>query len=121
MDDIITYDNVKGKLTNPPSLEPRPNYQNIQELVNFLIKGLKHIQCPQSGIFGWAGVVMDPTVYLLGERNPFQIPVTPASLAFPGHRQMARAEQDVIKAQHNVRLMNYKSLYNNVYSATYDA
>ena len=62
---------------------------------------------------------MDPTVYLIGERPPFQIPVTPRPRAFPGHRQVTYVEQDVIKAQH-VRLKNYKSLYDNVYSATYD-
>jgi hypothetical protein len=64
MDTCITYDSIKLLLANPPSIEPRPNFFNLQTLRT-------HFACPQSSVNGWAGAVMSPEMYALIDNTPF--------------------------------------------------
>jgi hypothetical protein len=45
-----------------------------------MIKVLKQLSCPQSAIYGWAGLIMHPTMYVLIEIVPFQVPNNPGDL-----------------------------------------
>jgi hypothetical protein len=75
------YDVVAGFLKNPPSLEPHPNFTNIQALHKHVIKALSQLFCPQSAIHRWSGLTMDPVKYLLLEGTPFVVPVDPGAVA----------------------------------------
>ena len=65
MDTVIEYDKVAGYLKPPPSLEPRPDFNNIRALKKHIIKALSQMFCPQSAVHGWAGLAMDLATYLL--------------------------------------------------------
>ena len=71
MDAVIKYDKAAGYLKNPPSLEPRLDFNNIRALKQHVIKALPQMFCPQSAIHGWAGLAMDPATYLLFEGIAF--------------------------------------------------
>ena len=73
MDSIISYDSVKVLLVNPPSIEPRPNFFNLQALRTHFARALKRIPCPQSGVDGWAGAIMSPEMYALIDPNAFHL------------------------------------------------
>jgi hypothetical protein len=81
MDTVIDYDEAAGFLKNPPSLEPCPNFTNIQALRKHGIKALSQLFCPQSAIHGWSGLAIDPGMYLLVEGTPFAVPVDPGAVA----------------------------------------
>ena len=73
MDTCITYDSVKLLLANPPSIEPCPNFFNLQVLRTPFARALKQISCPQSSVNGWTGAVMSPEMYALIDANPFHL------------------------------------------------
>jgi hypothetical protein len=78
MDALITFDEAKGFLKNPPSLAPCPDFYKLQDLRQHIIRALKQLVSPQSPIHGWSGLAMDPNVYALLEPTLF------AALANPG-------------------------------------
>jgi hypothetical protein len=91
MDAVIEYDKAAGFLKNPPSLEPRPNFNNIRALQKHIVQAFAQLLCPQSTIHGWSGLAMDPTSYLLSEGAAFTIPLNPGPTAiFPGGNAVAR-------------------------------
>jgi hypothetical protein len=65
MDAVIEYDEAGGYLKKPPSLEPRPDFNNIRTFKKHVTKTLSQMFCPQSAIHGWAGLAMDPATYIL--------------------------------------------------------
>jgi hypothetical protein len=65
MDAVIEYDEAAGYLKKNPSVEPRPDFNNIRALKKHVINALSQMFCPQSAIHGWAGLAMGPATYLL--------------------------------------------------------
>jgi hypothetical protein len=77
MNQLITYDEGAGFLKNPPAMLPRPNFAKIRALRKHITQALKHLDFPQSLIYGWAELAMDPTMYSLIETNKFVQPPEP--------------------------------------------
>ena len=69
MNQLVTYDEVAGFLKNHPTMLPRPDFAKIRALRKHIRQALKQLDCPQSLIYGWAGLAMDPTMYALIEIN----------------------------------------------------
>jgi hypothetical protein len=74
MNQFITFNEAAGFLKNPPSVAPRPNFTKIWALRKHITQALKQLDCPQSLIYGGAGLAMDPTMYALLELSPFIAP-----------------------------------------------
>jgi hypothetical protein len=81
MDQLITIEEVAEFLKNPPSVSPRPDFAKVRALWKHIIKALKQLECPQSQVVGWFGLVMDPALYILLEANAFVTPVSPGPTA----------------------------------------
>ncbi len=64
MDQLITIDEVVEFLKNTPLVSPRPDFAKVQALRKHIIKALKQLDCPQSLVHGWTGLVMDPVLYI---------------------------------------------------------
>jgi hypothetical protein len=64
MDAVIEYDEAAGYLKNPPSLDPRPDFNNILAFKKHVIKALTQMLFPQSAVHGWAELTMDPATKL---------------------------------------------------------
>ena len=45
-----------------------------------MVEALSQLECPQSAVHGWTGLVMDPAMYALLEPIPFAIPVNPGAV-----------------------------------------
>ncbi len=67
MDHLITYKEAVVFLKNPPSLVPHPDFARIRALHKHIVTALKLLVCPQSAIHRWAGLVIDPVMYVLLE------------------------------------------------------
>jgi hypothetical protein len=84
MNQLISYDEAAGVLKNPPTVLPRPNFVIIRALRKLIMQALKQLVCPQSLIYGWAGLAIDSTMYALIEHQQFVTPLDPgASPLFP--------------------------------------
>jgi hypothetical protein len=80
MDQLITIEEVAEFLKNPPSVSPRP-VAKVWALCKHIIKALKQLECPQSQVHGWSGLIMDLALYILLKANAFVIPVSPGPTA----------------------------------------
>ena len=84
MNQLISYNEEAGVLKNPPTMMPRPNFLKIRALRKHIMQALKQLVCPQSLIYGLAGLAMDPTMYALIENQQFITPPNPgASPPYP--------------------------------------
>ncbi len=90
MNQLITFDEAAGYLKNSPLLAPRPNIPKIRALCKHITQALKQLDCPQSMIHGWAGLVMDPTIYTLMKVAAFVMPPAPGNL--PVYQQFATVQ-----------------------------
>jgi hypothetical protein len=81
MDNIISFDEVTGFLKNPPQVAPRPDFSKLCKLRQFVVKALNQLECPQSFIHGWGGLVLAPHMYALLEVTPFAAPPDPGPTA----------------------------------------
>jgi hypothetical protein len=81
MDQLITIEEVAEFLKNPPSVSPRLDVVKVWALRKHIIKALKQLECPQSQVHGWSGLVMDLALYILLEPNAFVIPISPGPTA----------------------------------------
>jgi hypothetical protein len=79
MNQLISYDEAAGVLKNPPTMLPRPNFAKIRALQKHITQALKQLDCPQSLIYGWAGLAMDPTMNSLIETQQFVQPPNPGA------------------------------------------
>jgi hypothetical protein len=79
MNQLISYDEAAGVLKNPPTMLPRPNFAKIRALHKHITQALKQLDCPQSLIYGWAGLAMDPTMNSLIETQQFVQPPNPGA------------------------------------------
>jgi hypothetical protein len=86
MNAIISYDTIVGLIANPPTIDPRPNF-NLCALQNHFVRALKKVPCPQSGVNGWAGAVLAPAMYALINNAAFHwnISTTPVPEFPPQH------------------------------------
>jgi hypothetical protein len=80
MDTIITYNEVAALIGNPPSIAPCPNFMNLCILLCHLECALQHMSCPQSNIYGWAGLITAYPMYALMMTTPFRVPNDPGPL-----------------------------------------
>ena len=144
MDTLISYDEVADALANPPTLTPRPNFNNLRSLRRHMQRALQRLSCPQSNILGWSGFVMARPMYLLLSPMAFILPMDPGPQAvyFPrqqplldangdpdldvnGNQQfpplpvLARATIATIDASFN-RARNYWRSYENIKRACYN-
>jgi hypothetical protein len=53
---------------------PQSNFAKIRALRKHVTQALKQLDCPQSLIYGWAGLAMDPTMYALIKNQQFIMP-----------------------------------------------
>jgi hypothetical protein len=81
MDAFITLEEVTGFLKNPPSLAPRPDFNQLRALRQHIVRALKQLTCSQSAIHGWSGLAIMPAMYLLLEPQPFVEPADPGNTA----------------------------------------
>ena len=80
MNQLITYDEVAGFLKNPPSMIPCLDFAKIRALQIHITQVLKQLDCPQSLIYGWAGLAMDLTMYALLKLSQFTFPPNPGEV-----------------------------------------
>ena len=71
---------------------------SVRALRKHLHEALAKIECPQSRVYGWTGLVMDPTMYAMIENIPFTIPADPGPTTtynggFQTQQQMRSSEQ----------------------------
>jgi hypothetical protein len=128
MDIIIAYDPVWMLLENPPSLNPCPNFFNIRELKSHFARALKKIPCPQSPVFGWAGAVMSPEMYILIDPTPFHLNTAPTT-ATPAYPIKYNPEGVMVSYTYEEKstidtnfsmVKNYFKTRTNIYHACYD-
>jgi hypothetical protein len=79
MDSLITYEEAAEFLKNPPTMLPRPDFAKLQALRKHMMQALKQLVCPQSQIYGWTGLVMDPGSYTLIKPIAFTVPLNPGA------------------------------------------
>ncbi len=68
-----------GVLKNPPTMMPRPDFAKIRALCKHITQALKQLDCPQSLIYGWAGLAVDQTIYALIKNQQFVQPPDPGA------------------------------------------
>jgi hypothetical protein len=84
MNQLISYNEAAGVLKNPPTMMSQPNFTKIRALRKHIMQALKQLVCLQSLIYGWAGLAMNPTMYLLIKSQQFVTPPDPgASPPYP--------------------------------------
>jgi hypothetical protein len=78
MNQLITYDEAASVL-RMPSFPPmaQPNFASVRALRKHINTALAKLECPQSLVYGWMGLAMDPAMYSLIEVNPFVSPPDP--------------------------------------------
>ena len=79
MDSTIEYDTVILLLGNPPSLDPCPNFFNLNELRTHIARALKKLPCPQLAVNKWPVAVMPSPMYMLVHGTPFDFNIAPAT------------------------------------------
>ncbi len=74
MNQLITYDDAAGVLRMPafPKMS-RPDFTSVRALRKHFHRALAKLECPQSLVYGWTGVAMDPVMYSLIELTQFTI------------------------------------------------
>jgi hypothetical protein len=112
MNQLITFIEVVGFLKNPPSVAPRPDFTKMRALRKHITQAFKQPDCPQSLIYGWVGVAIDPTMYALIELSPFI--ASPDQGDFPFYPTFATPQ--VLKTVEHLwdNLQNYYLLYINI-------
>ena len=78
MNQLISYNDAAGVLCVPafPKMA-RPDFPSVRALHKHLHRALVKLDCPQSRVYGWTGLAMDPTMYAMIETIPFAIPNDP--------------------------------------------
>jgi hypothetical protein len=90
MNQLITFDEAVRFHKNPSSLAPRPNFPKIGALRKHIKQALKQLDCPQSIIYGWAGLAMDLTIYALIKVAALVMPLNPSNV--PVYPQFATVQ-----------------------------
>ncbi len=118
MDNLITYDKAAGFLVGAPSVAPQPNFTKLRALRKYMVEALSQLECPQSAVHGWTGLVMDMALYALLEPTSLAIPVNPG--AVPAY--ICTSTTATIKMLTLVfdRNKNYHNSYLNIHKACYN-
>jgi hypothetical protein len=71
---------------------------SVRALRKHLHAALAKLECPQSRVYGWTGLAMDPNMYAMIENVPFTIlidpgPTTTYNVGFQSPQQMRASEQ----------------------------
>ena len=70
----ITYDEVAALIgINIPTLNPHPNFEQIQILCRHFERALQCPPCPQTTLHGWKGMVMAQELYTLLTPTPLHL------------------------------------------------
>jgi hypothetical protein len=131
MDATITYNEVTALVgVNIPSLEPHPNFKQIQNLCRHFKHAFQRLPCPQSLQHGWKGMVMARELYTLLTVTPFYLPINPgnALIYVPpvvmgkpvNNAPLTRTDQATINTCFN-RLKHYFMLMQNIKRACFTA
>jgi hypothetical protein len=112
MNQLITVDEVAGFLKNSTSVIPRPDFAKIRALWKHITQAPKQLDCPQSLIYGWAVLAMDPTMYKLIKLSPFIAPPNPGNVPLYPNFTSPRVLKMVEQLWDNAR--NYYLLYINI-------
>ena len=80
MDQLITIDEVAEFLKKILCF-PTAGLCKSPGPTQIYLKALKPIECPQSLVHGWSGLIMDPALYILPEPKVFVIPISPGATA----------------------------------------
>ena len=76
----ITYDEVAALVgINIPTLNSRPNFEQIWILRRHFEHALKCFPCPQTTLHGWKGMVMARELYALLTPMPFYLSNDPGN------------------------------------------
>ena len=118
MDDTILYDDIKGMLDSPPSLAPRPNFFRLRVFRRYNVDVMKQIPHPGYPQHGWAGMVLQPTIFALINATPFVVPPNPGLYAVY-HQFATPAAMKMIDSQHKIDKNLYKT-YKNIHRAVYN-
>ena len=116
---LITYDEAAGVLRTPafPKMG-RPDFTSVRALRKHFHAALAKLDCPQSSVYGWTGVAMDPLMYALIEPAPFAIPLDPG--ATPPYNEGFQTQQMMKTTEmiwENDR--NYFQSYGNIHRACF--
>jgi hypothetical protein len=75
MDTAIIYDEVTALIgINIPTLDPRPNFEQIRIIRRHFEPALQCLSCPQTTLHGWKGMMMAQELYTLLTPMPFRLP-----------------------------------------------
>ena len=116
---LISYDEAAGVLRTPafPKLG-RPDFPSVRALRKHFHSALAKLECPQSSVYGWTGVAMDPVMYALIEPIPFAIPGDPgATPPYNGGFQTQQMMKTTEMIWENDR--NYFQSYGNIHRACF--
>jgi hypothetical protein len=115
MNQLISYNEATGVLRTPsfPAIT-RPDFTTVRALRKHFNIALAKLECPQSLIYGWAGLAMDPKMYSLIKINPFVAPPDPGPTAvynagFQTPQQMKMTEQ--IWENDKIYFLSYGNIY----------
>jgi hypothetical protein len=80
MNQLISYNDAAGVLCMPAFLKlARLDFTSVRALWKHFHLALAKLECPQSLVYGWTGVAMDPVMYALIKPTQFVIPVNPGA------------------------------------------
>jgi hypothetical protein len=106
MNQLIAYDDAASVLRMPtfPKMA-RPDFMSVRALRKHLHAALAKLECPQSCVYGWTGLAMDPNMYTMIENTPFTIPIDPGptttyNVGFQSPQQMPNASVRTIVGKH---------------------
>jgi hypothetical protein len=116
----ITYDEVAALIgINIPTLNPHPNFEQIQILCRHFERALQCPPCPQTTLHGWKGMVMAQELYTLLMPMSFHLPNNPGNAAIYVHlvqpvnaTPLTRTEQASINTQFTRAKHNFLSMHN---------
>jgi hypothetical protein len=78
---VITFEEVREFLKNPPSLAPRPDFNQLRALRQHIVRALKQLTCPQSPIHRWSGLAIAPGIHALLKPQAFVELLNPGTTA----------------------------------------
>jgi len=117
MDNLITYDKAAGFLVGAPTIAPRPVFTKLRALRKHMVEALSQLECPQSAVHGWTGIVINIALYALLEPTSLAIPVNPGAVPANIRTSMAATiKMLTLVFDHN---KNYHNSYLNIHKACY--
>ena len=119
MNQLISFDEASGVLRTPsfPRMA-RPDFASVRALRKHINTALAKLECPQSIVYGWTGMAMDPTMYSLIEANPFVSPPDPGPTPVYAAGWLPTSAMEITK-QLWENAKNYFLSYQNIHRACF--